>query len=318
MGETFYVPAPPLPYIPPTFNNQLAMITKGISSIICFCIVSLNLFAQPYLDIAKLNYSYSPEKGLGEKTNPLQSQYFNIGITVPIELKKDGDAFILNPFFDNSQGNVSTTDFHVVSHGVFVGFLKKDIVENWNLLASFIVRRNKEAEKDVEDDWQYGGALLATWKKNPSFSFKLGMYYNKEFFGDFFIPLLGIDWKINNKNNLFGVLPGSMIFEHKVSEKFYYGSAFRALTNSYRLETIDPCFGGDCSAKRYLRVDDNQLGIFGDVYLSKKIVLTGEAGYTILRRYRYGFKGENFHLQTDYKSDNFYFRASLAYRLRFR
>jgi hypothetical protein len=80
-----------------------------------------------------------------------------------------------------------------VSHGVFVGFLKKDIVENWNLLASFIVRRNKEAEKDVEDDWQYGGALLATWKKNPSVSFKLGMYYNKEFFGDFFIPLLGID-----------------------------------------------------------------------------------------------------------------------------
>jgi hypothetical protein len=36
------------------------------------------------------------------------------------------------------------------------------------------------------------------------------------------------------------------------------------------VRTIDPCFGGDCSAKRYLRVDDNQLGIFGDVYLSKK------------------------------------------------
>jgi hypothetical protein len=57
------------------------------------------------------------------------------------------------------------------------------------------------------------------------------------------------------------------------------------------------------------------VGIFGDVYLSKKIVLTGEAGYTILRRYRYGFKGETINAKTDYKSDNFYFRASVAYRI---
>jgi Domain of unknown function (DUF6268) len=290
---------------------------KKIYLITCFCISS-GLYAQPYLDIARFLYGYSPEKGLGQKTNPLKSSYFTINATVPIELRKGGDAFILNPFFEHNEGTVSTKDFHVVSQGVFIGFLKKDIIQNWNLLSSFIVRRNKEAEKDVEDDWQFGGALLATWENNQFVSLKLGVYYNKEFFGNFFIPLLGIDWKIDNKNNLFGVLPGSMIFEHKVSEKFYYGSAFRALTNSYRLQTIDPCFSGDCTAKKYLRIDDNQLGIFGDVYLAKKIVLTGEAGYTILRRYRYGFKGKTIHLQTDYKNDNFYFRASLAYRLRFR
>jgi hypothetical protein len=119
-------------------------------------------------------------------------------------------------------------------------------------------------------------------------------------------------------NNLFGVLPGSMVFEHKVSRKFYVGSSFRALTNSYRLQTIDPCFSGDCSAKEYLRVDDNQLGIFADTYLSKKIVLTAETGYSILRKYRFGLKGQSIHLRNDYKNDNFYCRASIAYRLRFR
>jgi len=294
-------------------NNTL----KKIYFIACFCISSA-LYAQPYLDIGRFLYGYSPENGLGEKTNPLKSNYFTINATIPIELKKDGDAFILNPFFEHNEGKVSTNDFHVVSQGIFIGFLKKDIVQNWNLLSSFIVRRNKEAEEDVEDDWQYGGALLATWKENQFVSLKLGMYYNKEFFGNFFIPLLGIDWKIDQKNNLFGVLPGSMIFEHKVTEKFYYGSAFRALTNSYRLQNFDPCFGGDCTEKKYLRIDDNQLGIFGDFYLAKRMVLNGEAGYTILRRYRYGVKGKNGHIQTDYKNDNFYFRASLAYRLRFR
>ena len=274
--------------------------------------------AQPYLDIARFNYSYSPESGLGEKENPLTSRFFNINVTVPLELKKGGDAFIINPFFEHNQGEVSTNDFHVVSQGLFIGFLKKNLVPKWNLLSAFTLRRNKEAEKDVQDDWQYGGVILATWNKSQSAALKFGLYYNSEFFGNYFMPLVGIDWQINNKNNLFGVLPGSMWFEHRVSKRFFYGAAFRALTNSYRLETIDPCTAGDCSGKNYLRVDDNQLGLFADTYLTKRIVVTGEAGYTILRRYRYGFKGDNIHFKTDYKNDNFYFRTSLSYRLRLR
>jgi len=278
----------------------------------------LVLFAQPCLDIVKFNYSYSPRSGLGNNPIPLESHFYNIGVTVPIELKKDGDAFLLNPFFDHNQGNVSTRDFDVVSQGVLLGFLKKDIFKNWNLLSSFILRRNKRAENKINDPWQYGGVILATWKRNQFASLKFGIYYNKEFFGNYFIPLIGIDWKINEKNNLFGVLPGNLSFEHKVSETFYYGSTFRALTNSYRLPTIDPCFSGDCSAKNYLRIDDNQFGVFSDVYFSKKLVLNAEIGYTILRWYRFGFKGKDIHLRTDYKNDNFYFRTSLAYRLRFR
>ena len=280
--------------------------------------IHTTVFAQPYLDIVKLNYSYSPKQGVNEKTTPVRSSFFTADVTFPIELKRDGDAFIINPFFTNNVGEVSTTDFHVISRGLFLGFLKKDIFKNWNLLSSFIVRQNKEAEVKSDDNWQYGAVILTTWKKSQDLSFKFGLYYNKEFFGNYFMPLIGLDWEIDSKNNLFGVLPGNMIFEHKVTSKFYYGFAFRALTNSYREETIDPCFSGDCSARNYLRIDDNPLGIYADTYLSKKIVFSAEAGYTILRRYRYGFKGENFHFKTDYKNDNFYFKASLAYRLRLR
>jgi hypothetical protein len=128
------------------------------------------------------------------------------------------------------------------------------------------------------------------------------------------MALVGLDWKIDSKNNLFGVLPGYMIFEHKVASKFYYGFAFHAFTNSYREQIIDPLSGGS----NYLRIDDNPLGIYADTYLSKKIVLSAEAGYTILRRYRYGYKYDDIHFKTDYKNDNFYVKASLTYRLRLR
>lgn len=280
--------------------------------------ISTVLSAQPYIDIARFNYSYSPEGGLGKKKNPLYSNFFNINVTLPVELKKGGDAFIINPFFEHNQGEVSGTDFHVVSQGLFTGFLKKNLFLKWDLLSSFIVRRNKESEKQIQDDWQYGGVVLATWNKNQFAALKVGLYYNKEFFGNYFMPLVGVDWQINPKDNLFGVLPGAMSFEHKVNQKFFYGCTFRALTNSYRLETTNPCSSGDCSGKNYLRIDDNQLGLFAECYVVKRVVISGEAGYTILRRYRYGFKGDNIHTKTNYWNDNFYFRASLSYRLRLR
>src|SRR5689334_2755800 len=268
--------------------------------ILPFCILIYFISgAQPYLDIVKLNYSYSPMKGINEKNVPLTSNFFTADVTLPIELKKGGDAFIINPFFTNNVGEVANKDFHVTSKALLVGFLKKDIFPNWNLLSSFIARRNRQVDIASTNDWQYGGVLLTTWKKTKDLSFKFGLYYNKEFFGNYFIPLVGLDWKIDARNNLFGVLPGSMIFEHKVTSRFYYGVAFRALTNSYREEAIDPLAGYN-----YLRIDDNPLGIYADTYLSKKIVLFGEAGYTILRRYRYGYKTEDTHRKTDYKNDN--------------
>jgi len=277
-------------------------------------LIKVVLYSQPYLDLVKLNYTYSPLNGVNDKKSPLQSNFFTADVTLPIELKKGGDAIIINPFFTNNTGQVSTIDFHVTSKALLIGFLKKDIFPNWNLLSSFIVRRNTEVDIETDDNWQYGGIILATWKKNEDVSFKFGMYYNREFFGNYFMALVGLDWKIDSKNNLFGVLPGYMIFEHKVASKFYYGFAFHAFTNSYREQIIDPLSGGS----NYLRIDDNPLGIYADTYLSKKIVLSAEAGYTILRRYRYGYKYDDIHFKTDYKNDNFYVKASLAYRLRLR
>src|SRR5215510_7357265 len=102
--------------------------------LILFILSCLFSGAQPYLDIVKLNYSYSPKQGLNEKKYALRSNYSSADVTVPIELKKDGDAFVVNPFFTNNQGTLSDNNFHVQSAGIFIGFLKKDIFKDWNLL----------------------------------------------------------------------------------------------------------------------------------------------------------------------------------------
>lgn len=270
--------------------------------------------AQPYLDVGKMSYYYTPAPG---KPTPTKSQVYSINATLPIELKKGGDAIIVNPFFDHNKAEAGNRNVRVSSTGILAGFLKKDIARKWVLMTSIIVRKNKETEHDLTNNWQTGGLVLATFKQNELRSFKFGVYYNREFFGNFFMPLIGIDWKVNEKNNLFGVLPGSMTLEHKINQRFYIGVSFRALTNSYRLRTIDPCFSGDCSAKNYLRINDNQLGLFTDLYLFKSIVFSAEAGHTIMRRYRFGMKGSKLHTYSDFENDNWYVKGTLAYRIRF-
>lgn len=49
-----------------------------------------------------------------------------------------------------------------------------------------------------------------------------------EVFGLFVMPLAGSDWRINERNILFDILPGNLTFEHKINKQFYYGACFRA------------------------------------------------------------------------------------------
>lgn len=269
--------------------------------------------AQPYIDLGKISYYNSPAP---DDENGIKSQLYSINATAPIELKKGGDVILLNPFFEQNNARADIRNLRVTSTGIIAGFLNKGIISKWDLMTAVVIRKNQEAKKDPDDKWQTGGLILATFKQNELRSFKVGLYYNREFFGNFFMPLLGVDWKINDHTNLFGVLPGSMILERKLNRYFYVGASFRALTNSYRLSTVDSCTSGDCVAKNYLRINDNQLGVFADMYLSNRIVFSAEAGYTILRKYRFGLK-DSHHTYIDSDNDHWYVKGMLAYRLRF-
>jgi hypothetical protein len=99
-----------------------------------------------------------------------------------------------------------------------------------------------------KDNNQAGGAVLLTYKKHPDLKYKFGLFYNREFFGNFFVPLAGIDWKINNRLQLFGVLPGNLVLERKVSRRFLLR---RFLPRRHPHLTA-------MGFEKFLRIDDNQ------------------------------------------------------------
>jgi len=278
--------------------------TTGWLLTIVFLVCTSNTNAQPYLDVLSLKYVNSPDAGFfNQHKKPVKIQYFSFGTNIPVQFKNKKDAVIISPFWENwvlkiNQQNQES--YHSVA--LPVSLAKSIGKTKWSYILTAIIRMN-DSSINSKGQWQFGGAIITSYKKNDKLTLKLGLYINNEFFDVFVMPLVGIDWKINASNNLFGVLPGNLTYEHKINNRFYYGANFRAITNSY------------AKSIGYLRVNENQLGFFLDTYLSKKVVVNLEAGHSFYRKLESGVKDVS-KINAGVK-DNLYARATIAYRIRF-
>jgi hypothetical protein len=258
--------------------------------------------SQPYVDPFHLRYTYGVKSNSGSGT-PFSHLY--IGPDLPLKLKNNA-FFVISPVYEkwNIDSASEGTWLPQVSSIALALSAVIPLDKKWSITVSAIPRINGE-ELNFENNFQLGGVLLAAYKKKETLKYKFGLYVNREFFGLFIIPLVGIDWHINDRNNLFGVLPGKLTFEHQLSTHFYTGGTFRAITNSYRLTNGN-----------YLRIDDNQLSGFLDCYVTNHVVVTAETGYGIMRQLRSG-NGYNKHYLTDYKwADGIFIKLSASYRIR--
>jgi len=275
---------------------------KRSITIIIFITVLVKAKAQPYIDLLNCRYTASPGFLSDSKKNVLD--YANITATLPLKFK-NSDVLLVSPFFEKWMA--ATEPEHPMETyyglGLPVSYLKNFKGSKTSLIMTAILRMNDQ-QIDHDGKLQIGGAALLFTKKKETLTWKFGLYVNGDLFGLFVIPLAGIDWKIDEKSNLFGILPANLTYERKLNKSIYYGLNFRTFTNSYARDT------------GYWRVDENQIGAFGDLYLMKNIVLNLEAGSSILRKIRTGVERKandkwNIH-------DSIYLKISLAYRMRFR
>ncbi len=266
----------------------------------CFNILSE---AQPFVDLINVRNTYAfknPEKS----GTPFSHLY--IGSDLPLKLKNN-KYIILSPFYE--KWNIDSSSYKnylpsISSIALAVSFMVPLDNNHCSLVATAIPRWNSEGLQ-LENSFQLGGAVLANYKITENKKYKLGVYVNKEFFGTFIMPLVGIEWKINNRNYLYGVLPGKLTYEHKINHLFYTGGNFRAITNSYHL-----------SNGNYVRIDDNQLSAYVDYYATKNIVLSTETGYGIMRQLSCGKEGST-NYQKDYNwGDGFFIKLCASYRIR--
>lgn len=276
---------------------------RSIFIVLLFWTASLH--AQPYLDLGQVSYHNSPGG------DPHSFQHLRAQVNLP-KVFRDSSVLVINPIWEERWYQVNEADPQTHLRSFITWFtLTKRWSKKWETLFAVIPRWAGEPSIQFSDGFQLGFATAMVYRPRPGLAYKLGVYYNKEFFGNFIVPVWGIDWKINKKQRLFGMLPGYFTYEHRISPKFSWGGNFRTFTNSYRVAPAIP--GGQ---NGFVRFDDNQIGAYLDYYLTKHVVLNLEGGYSALRKIRSGQNSKE-DMQYLSKHDGAYVRLVLQYRLRF-
>lgn len=271
--------------------------------------LSGHLHAQPYFDVLNVHYINSSSSYSGNGSYQSSAiQYITFQAGFPVINKKN--ILLVQPFYENYRLKFTIEKNNLQSFsglGLPVTYLKQWKSEKWKTAFVFIPRINSDFKNIRSNHYQAGGVLLAIYKRTETLKYQFGLYYNSEFFGPFFIPLLGIDWNLNSRMNLFGVLPGNLTLEYKINSIFYGGINFKSITNSYR-------FNSSANSGDFLKISDNYLKLFLDYYPVKTIAISIEAGHSIFRKYSAG-NGDVLIKQEQFK-DGILFKAGLAYRIR--
>lgn len=275
---------------------------KSLVAAILLAGIPAIVFGQPYVDPFQVRYTYGFRNQSADAT---PFQHIWAGSDLPIKLK-DRTYQLLSPFFESWNIDSASKDNFlptVRSVAFPMGFIFPLGSEKWSMNVMPIIRTNGE-ELFGKSTYQVGGVTFFSYEKAPGKKLRFGLYMNGEFFGLFVMPLLGADWRIDEKNYVFGLLPGRLTWEHKLNNRLYWGATFRAITNSYRLKD-----------GQYLRIDDNQLSVYLDAYVTRRICLTLEPGYGLMRKLRTGNEGKNYLTNRNW-GDGPFIKLSSSYRIR--
>ncbi len=286
----------------------------ALSVIFLVLLYSAEAPGQPYIDIINLKYqSFLPVKYYHDDNKlSVEESYLSLNIPIPL---KNKDYILTGGVFDQLSFNSPHGQKDLYAFNIQLGYLKNWKNTKWKTLIVVLPKISSDQLKVSNGSFQQGGLLLFTYVKSTSLQYKFGGYYNKEFFGNFYMPLLGVEWKPLPRLNIFGVLPGYMIIEYKANSKFYSGISYQCLTASYRLH--------DGENYAFARNGDKfwgqmQLKLFLNFYIKKYVVAFGEFGHTLCRKYEVYSKSNQriVHPVLNKTHDGFIFNLGLAFRIR--
>lgn len=253
-------------------NNRAAVV---------FLLVFLPSFLWAQFSVDLISCQYQTGNTGGHK---IQNGFINV--MVPIQLKS-GHVFITRVAYENLRTSTDSLAGTVQNLAVPIGFNWK-LSETNRLTTLLIPKLSGEGLAVGQSNTQLGFYGFFQHQKSQDFRYRIGVYYNREFFGNFFVPLVGIDWRISPQVSLFGTLPNSMKLMFTTTDGNYaVGIAFRSLMRSYRLNLSDP--------SAFVRFNENQLKLINEIKVSDHWVVQADAGLFVTQApllYKYGYRKE--------------------------
>jgi hypothetical protein len=266
--------------------------------------------AQPLIDLLQGNVLLSE-----------RMERMEVSASLPLKIDTLGQLLIVDPYAiswsTQTEGAryplVDGADRHEYMAGVGGAVTwVKPLGHGWRVVGAGILRYHWLGDLR-RSAVQPGGAVLLARAFSERLTMRIGMYANHEAFGWFLMPLLGIDWRINERMNLYGTLPGALTLERRSRPWLHWGASFRAYTTSFGERDGD-----------FRRINENPVGLYADWYAVGKLVLRAETGWCFFRRY-WGGSGDPLHANASSRARGYadhglpdapYVRVALAYRLR--
>ncbi len=233
--------------------------------IACFALaLCLEVNAQYFIDIFSFNrQAYNVPNGA-------QTSDFFVNAFIP-KVLKSGNTFFVRAHYEklSLKRDTLTSDFSSITLPVGMQVqLKNPKVKFTGLIIPKIA--GADLGMAFSDVFQIGVYSLFTVTESEKFRYKFGLFYNREFFGNFFVPLVGIDWKVSDRFTMYGTIPQSFKASYAlVPSRVNTGLAFRSMVRTFR--------GEDNST--FVRYNELQFKTFFDFYLTSKNVVFIEGGY---------------------------------------
>ena len=294
--------------------------------LLMFVLFSGVTFSQPFIDLLNIQYTKTSISKLykGKDEFKVNHEWKSYTFNVPLKINNK-KLLLISPEINNKsyqqsdstltmQQNGSTTitaysrfHAHYISFALPITLVHKFENEN-SISATLVYRQNKVYENNFgRNTGQLGGAFLYTKIYNNKFKLKGGVYYNREFWGNYITPLIGFEWKASKNIFCWGLLPNSTTVDVSFN-KLHAGFAFRGIEESYSE-----------SYNSYFHDREGHLKLYLNYYLINQnqkigIVLTAEGGQSVNRLYE--FKASNFDNSTKYHpAENYFIRIGVAVRL---
>ncbi len=290
----------------------------NVRTLLFFLLIPLCLASQPFFDVVNIKYQYFPSQYFKNDTVEKKGKEINATLMIPF-VQNDSNTILTGINYKRISSNDLVNSFSLYSFGVWVGYEYKWKNKRWSTTGFFIPKISADEFNLEGKNVQYGGVILFKFRKSAHLHYHAGLYYNRELFGNYFIPLIGLNWKASDKIYVYGNLPATINMEYKISPSLFTGLSYNSFTATYALH-------GDLK-EFYLKEGDDPIGyaqlrLFLNWYFKKRFVLFFEPGVTYKRTYRlqtYSDEDVNtIPVESLSRTRNgFFLMAGVAYRFRF-
>ena len=279
--------------------------------------------AQNYVNVLNGRYYYLPSPALKDNDQSVKFSEFRIETTLPLELK-GGNIVGIKPQYKtfslrSDEAALKDIKLHTFKLPVFT-YLKFG-ESGWSVYVDISPKLNSDLKNVTNRHFQIGGMFIFFKERNENFLWQFGLFYNQDTYGPFFMPLLGLDWSISEKDYFAALLPAYMIYERKLSKRFYTGFELELSGETFRL-------GGSTYENSYIsQLGENQITfmteprLFIDFYMIPHLVLYIKSGIRLFHMYEHYTEDDERLEVPEYiegkLKENFYLEAGIALRFRY-